>query len=576
MWWPAIGGLVVGVGGLVFPEALGVGYDTIGALLQGQVAGRVITGLLLVKSVVWSVSLGSGTSGGVLAPLLLMGGALGGVEALVLPDEGTGFWPLVSMGAILGGTMRSPFTGIVFALELTHDVNMLLPLLVSVTLAHGFTVLALRRSILTEKVSRRGYHLSREYAVDPLEILFVREVMRRNVVALPASMELAALRAERPRRQLLCPVVDTDRRLVGVVTRRDLDGLLTFAGSDSDVRVGALVRPDPIVAYPDEPLRAVVYRMPSHGARGSAHRRDVAPRVPRHSARTPPRRGRRGVLGLGPPAAPRSPPRRARCAAPFDRGRRGGAFLRRRSGRGRVHVVHVGKRRLAPSHVDVRGAARGRGVAAGDGGRSRRNRQHLDARVGCRGRSARAAGTGSLATAGSRRRPEGWPRDIPLRRAGTGGATSGPRVVRVDRRRAHDVTPGAVGRRGGLRVLAAGARERPPSRDGSGGRERAVRVAGRVGARRRRARATAGVARADRQCPADRASSTDTAAFAGAAAAGSRSATGRGARGAAASRAACRARDARDRECRTRGRARDAEGARRTRTCRRGRDAGRP
>ena len=265
MWWPAIGGLVVGVGGLVFPEALGVGYDTIGALLQGQVAGRVIIGLLLVKSVVWSVSLGSGTSGGVLAPLLLMGGALGGVEALVLPDEGTGFWPLVSMGAILGGTMRSPFTGIVFALELTHDVNMLLPLLVSVTLAHGFTVLAFRRSILTEKVSRRGYHLSREYAVDPLEILFVREVMRRNVVALPASMELAALRAERPRRQLLCPVVDTDRRLVGVVTRRDLDGLLTFAGSDSDVRVGALVRPDPIVAYPDEPLRAVVYRMAETG-----------------------------------------------------------------------------------------------------------------------------------------------------------------------------------------------------------------------------------------------------------------------------------------------------------------------
>ena len=265
MWWPAIGSLVVGVGGLVFPEALGVGYDTIGALLQGQVAGRVIIGLLLVKSVVWSVSLGSGTSGGVLAPLLLMGGALGGVEALVLPDEGTGFWPLVSMGAILGGTMRSPFTGIVFALELTHDVNMLLPLLVSVTLAHGVTVLALRRSILTEKVSRRGYHLSREYAVDPLEILFVREVMRRNVVALPASMELAALRAERPRRQLLCPVVDTDRRLVGVVTRRDLDGLLTFAGSDSDVRVGALVRPDPIVAYPDEPLRAVVYRMAETG-----------------------------------------------------------------------------------------------------------------------------------------------------------------------------------------------------------------------------------------------------------------------------------------------------------------------
>jgi len=266
MWWPALGGLVVGLGGLVFPEALGVGYDTIGALLQGQVPGRVMVGILLVKSLIWSVSLGSGTSGGVLAPLLLMGGALGGVEALILPDEGLGFWPLVSMGAILGGTMRSPFTGVIFALELTHDVNVLLPLLVSVTLAHGFTVLALRRSILTEKVSRRGYHLTREYAVDPLEILFVREVMRPNVVALPATMSLDALREARARRQLLCPVVDADRRLVGVVTRGDLEHLLGVQGADgAERRLGVLVRTDPVVAYPDEPLRAVVYRMAETG-----------------------------------------------------------------------------------------------------------------------------------------------------------------------------------------------------------------------------------------------------------------------------------------------------------------------
>jgi len=108
----------------------------------------------------------------------------------VLPNEGAGFWPLVSMGAILGGTMRSPFTGIVFALELTHDVNILLPLLVASIIAHGFTVLTLRRSILTEKVARRGYHLSREYATDPLEILFVREVMRTNIVVLPAHIPL--------------------------------------------------------------------------------------------------------------------------------------------------------------------------------------------------------------------------------------------------------------------------------------------------------------------------------------------------------------------------------------------------
>src|SRR5690606_19096950 len=101
----------------------------------------------------------------------------GAVEASFLPDEGAGFWPLIAMAAILGGTMRSPLTALVFALELTYDVNALLPLLVAVTVAHGFTVLTLRRSILTEKISRRGYHLGREYSLDPMEIVFVREAM---------------------------------------------------------------------------------------------------------------------------------------------------------------------------------------------------------------------------------------------------------------------------------------------------------------------------------------------------------------------------------------------------------------
>src|SRR5579864_2332788 len=187
MWWPMIGGLAIGLGGMIFPQALGVGYDTIGALLQGSVTTHVILGVLLVKWFIWAVSLGSGTSGGVLAPLLMMGGALGGLEAMFLPNEGSGFWPLISMGAILGGTMRSPFTSIVFAFELTHDANVFLPLLVGSMIAHGFTVLTLKRSILTEKVARRGFHLSREYAVDPLEILFVREVMRTNIVVLPAA-----------------------------------------------------------------------------------------------------------------------------------------------------------------------------------------------------------------------------------------------------------------------------------------------------------------------------------------------------------------------------------------------------
>jgi H+/Cl- antiporter ClcA len=171
-WWPAIGGLAVGLGGLIFPQALGVGYDTIRSLLQGDATMGVLAGVLMVKSAIWVISLGSGTSGGVLAPLLMMGAAMGGVEATFLPNEGAGFWPLVSMGAILAGTMRAPFTAILFALELTHDINVLLPLLVAAMLAHATTVLLLKRSILTEKVARRGFHLSREYATDPLEILF--------------------------------------------------------------------------------------------------------------------------------------------------------------------------------------------------------------------------------------------------------------------------------------------------------------------------------------------------------------------------------------------------------------------
>jgi CIC family chloride channel protein len=266
MWWPAIGGLAIGLGGLVFPQALGVGYDTIGALLQGSVTTKVILGVLLVKWFIWAVSLGSGTSGGVLAPLLMMGGALGGLEAMFLPNEGLGFWPLISMGAILGGTMRSPFTSIVFAFELTHDANVFLPLLVASVIAHGFTVLTLKRSILTEKVARRGYHLSREYAVDPLEILFVREVMRSKVVVLPAASTVGevwhSLRVDGRQEQRLLPVVDTVGRLVGVVTRGDLSERMA---QNEDAAfgwpLGDLVRTSAVEAYPDEPLRVVVYRM---------------------------------------------------------------------------------------------------------------------------------------------------------------------------------------------------------------------------------------------------------------------------------------------------------------------------
>ena len=177
MWWPAIGGLVVGLGGLIVPQALGVGYNVIAAELDGSIATDLIVGILVVKTLIWSLSLGSGTSGGVLAPMLMIGGALGGLEALVFPAVGPGFWALVGLAGVLGGVMRSPLTGVAFALELTHRWEALLPLLIAATAAYALSVLLLRRSVLTEKVARRGVHLSREYSVDPLEVLFVGDVM---------------------------------------------------------------------------------------------------------------------------------------------------------------------------------------------------------------------------------------------------------------------------------------------------------------------------------------------------------------------------------------------------------------
>ena len=199
MWWPAIGGLVIGIGGYVFPQALGVGYDVIGVAAAGQ---RADCGSSSACCIVKSTDLGGLARLGHLgrrARAAADDGRRAGRRSKrgSCPFEGAGFWPLVSMGAMLGGTMRAPLTGVIFALELTHDVNMLLPLLLASTIAHGFTVLVLKRSILTEKISRRGYHLSREYAVDPLEIIFAREVVRTAVAALPA--DATARRASRPR-----------------------------------------------------------------------------------------------------------------------------------------------------------------------------------------------------------------------------------------------------------------------------------------------------------------------------------------------------------------------------------------
>jgi H+/Cl- antiporter ClcA len=283
MWWPAIGGLIIGLGGLVVPQALGVGYNVIGAELDGSIGLGLVAGILIVKTLIWSLSLGSGTSGGVLAPMFMIGGALGTLEAHLFPPVGPGFWALIGLAGVLGGVMRSPFTGVVFALELTHRFDALLPLIIGASTAYAVSVLLLKRSVLTEKIARRGYHLSREYDVDPLEILFIGEVMQTDILTfesdLSAAEALALISDTDPatiaaRRQMLYPVVDdTGQWLLGVITRTQLETAVHH--DQAATTVDRLIHSRPVLAHPDETLRTVAARMAAHAV-------DRMPVVDRH------------------------------------------------------------------------------------------------------------------------------------------------------------------------------------------------------------------------------------------------------------------------------------------------------
>lgn len=268
MWWPAIGGLFVGIGGWLDPRVLGVGYDTIHALLKGELVGAVVIGLLIGKAVVWSISLGSGTSGGVLAPLLIIGGALGAIEGRFIHLGDPGMWAMISMAAMMGGTMRSPLTSMIFTLELTHDLNLLPALLVACIAAHALTVLWLRRSILTEKVARRGFHVTREYSVDPLAVLRVGEVMDRKPPTVPAQMKVSELsdliakgHPELSHRQGTL-IVDEEGKLAGIITRGDLIRAIDKTPNGQTVLEAGSHHL--IVAFADEILHDAVTRMVHH------------------------------------------------------------------------------------------------------------------------------------------------------------------------------------------------------------------------------------------------------------------------------------------------------------------------
>lgn len=264
MWWPLLGGLAVGLGGLIDPRALGVGYESIAALLRGEIAPASALLLLAVKALIWSFALGSGTSGGVLAPLLIMGGAMGAALAGVLPSESPGAWALLGMAAALGGTMRVPLTATFFAVEVTGNTHMLLPLITATATAHAVTVLLMKRSILTEKVARRGHHIAREYRVDPFAVTRVREVMTTDVQTLRSDTTLhgaAAFLTNPATTHPSYPVVDPGDKVLGVI---DPPAILAWrrAGKHRTTTLAELLagRAAP-KAYPDEYLESLAERL---------------------------------------------------------------------------------------------------------------------------------------------------------------------------------------------------------------------------------------------------------------------------------------------------------------------------
>ncbi|VVT29723.1 Chloride channel protein [Sphingomonas aurantiaca] len=266
MWWPAIGGVVVGIGGLIDVRVLGAGYANIQALLDGSLAVRVILALLFVKAIVWLVALGSGTSGGVLAPLLIMGGALGALLGQFLPGS-VGFWAMVGMAGMMSGAMRAPLTGALFAVELTGHFDALPATIAAATGAYAISVLIMRRSILTEKIARRGRHILQEYTVDPYEFLQAEQVMTPDPAVLSGTMSIkdAVAYFANDATHRTYPVVDEGGRLVAMVSRADALRW-QVEGELPDTSIGeALSDSSQPTAYPHSPIGGVADLMVESG-----------------------------------------------------------------------------------------------------------------------------------------------------------------------------------------------------------------------------------------------------------------------------------------------------------------------
>lgn len=264
LWWPAIGALGLGVIGYFVPRVFGVGYDTISDILNAQLALKLLVVVMIAKAAALVISLGSGTSGGLLAPMFMSSAALGGVFAMVVnrlfpsANLAAGAFALVAMGAVFGAASRATFSFIIFAFEITRDYNSVLPLMLVSVIADGIAMLFMpRSSIMTEKLARRGLRIHQDYETDVLQQVSVAETMDRDVPTIPATMALGELAdriakhdPEVSQHQGLF-LVDDAGSLVGLITRGDILRALDEhpSGSTNVLEAGSR---DLIVAYPDE------------------------------------------------------------------------------------------------------------------------------------------------------------------------------------------------------------------------------------------------------------------------------------------------------------------------------------
>lgn len=254
MWWPAIGGIAVGLVGYFAPRTLGVGYDNIEGMVAGKLFGETVALLCLMKFISWAIALGSGTSGGTLAPLFTIGGGCGLVvgELLALQFPKMGIDPricaLVGMAAMFAGASRALLASVVFAFETTLQPLGLLPLLSGCTAGYLVSSLLMRNTIMTEKLARRGVRVPSEYAADFLDRILVADVATKEVLTLRGSATVKDAEEVLQTHQGF-PVVDDDGRLIGVITRRD------FVGKEQSTKLRDLIRRPPAIVYSDLTLR---------------------------------------------------------------------------------------------------------------------------------------------------------------------------------------------------------------------------------------------------------------------------------------------------------------------------------